>query len=137
MTLEADPAPHRPRVLSTAQIRTLDLLSAANPGIDINRVREEMVAAFTLPLSRLREIERTVWHHFSLTKYPVGETKKHIRLIATSWLAVTFRQAHAAFLLAELGFDDAANANVRTAFEHAIFCPSFPKNPFRMRSLNG
>jgi hypothetical protein len=69
----------------------------------------------------LFQIESQLWDHFlSASLAPVGEFQ-HAQLVAWSWIAQAYRQAHSAFVLYQQGFPDSSFANARCAIEHGVY----------------
>ncbi len=61
-----------------------------------------------------------LWHHFGRVTLPPIDDQQ-LSFVASSWLAIVYRQARAVGVLIRQGLTDAGIANARVAFEHAIY----------------
>jgi hypothetical protein len=69
----------------------------------------------------LNEMDKQLWVLFNRTHIPKPQVGDQLRILSLSWLAVTFRNTHSSFVLAESGFRDTSAANSRVALDHAIY----------------
>ena len=96
---------------------------AAESGISFKSMEEvlQKEAESRPPLTRLRELESTLWSHFNETSLNRVQGREGLSVVAAAWLAVVYRQSHSAFVLAEKGLEDAASADVCSALEHGVY----------------
>lgn len=72
-------------------------------------------------LDELEAFEDQLWRCFLATSPTLTENRPHAQLIAWAWVARTYRHAHMAFLLMQLGFADGAAVHARAAVEHGVY----------------
>lgn len=96
-------------------------------GADLGADPDEMIGLLAgedesvPPLEELQRIEAQLWPHFNAWSPTLGGSSQHAQLVASTWVAQTYRQAHAAFLLREAELPESALANARCAVEHGVY----------------
>ena len=72
-------------------------------------------------LDELEAFEDQLWRCFLATSPTLTENRPHAQLIVWAWVARTYRHAHMAFFLMQLGFADGAAVHARAAVEHGVY----------------
>ncbi|MBW4079364.1 MAG: hypothetical protein HIU84_12825 [Acidobacteria bacterium] len=69
----------------------------------------------------LSDLEGELRRYFNIVEIPKPKVGEQLKILSLSWLAVTFRNAHSSFFLAQNGYRDTSVANSRVALEHSIY----------------